>query len=134
MSRRDGLPIPRHPCCPCGLAVAHDGPCQPRQRQRESEYVRAVREARRAILVAALTQAHGRRGVAARALGLNRTYLQRLIHEFGIQVPAPLGRPPQAATRLACGHTRTQHATLSGAAGWTRACDAAVGNPQEATR
>ncbi len=47
----------------------------------------AVCDFKRRLLEATLTQAGGNRTRAARALGLQRTYLLRLIREFEIRVP-----------------------------------------------
>ena len=47
----------------------------------------AVSEFKRHLLEATLTQSGGNRTRAARALGLQRTYLLRLIREFEIRVP-----------------------------------------------
>lgn len=49
----------------------------------------AVSDFKRRLLEATLTQAGGNRTRAARALGLQRTYLLRLIREFEIHVPPP---------------------------------------------
>src|ERR1700752_3738762 len=48
----------------------------------------AVSDFKRRLLEATLTQAGGNRTRAARALGLQRTYLLRLIREFQIRIPA----------------------------------------------
>jgi hypothetical protein len=47
----------------------------------------AVSEFKRRLIEATLTQLGGNRTQAARALGLQRTYLLRLIREFGVNVP-----------------------------------------------
>ena len=47
----------------------------------------AVRRFKRALVEQALAQSHGNRTHAARALGLQRTYLLRLIHELEVQAP-----------------------------------------------
>jgi len=47
----------------------------------------AVSAFKRHLLEATLTQSGGNRTRAARALGLQRTYLLRLIREFEIRVP-----------------------------------------------
>ena len=55
----------------------------------------AVSDFKRRLLEATLTQAGGNRTRAARALGLQRTYLLRLIREFDVRVPPgrlPAGR------------------------------------------
>ena len=58
----------------------------------------AVSEFKRRLIEATLTQMGGNRTRTARALGLQRTYLLRLIREFGISVPPPpapvSSRPP----------------------------------------
>jgi DNA-binding NtrC family response regulator len=66
----------------------------------------AVSEFKRHLLEVTLTQSGGNRTRAARALGLQRTYLLRLIREFEIRVPpAPMPprrgevSPPPAQTR-----------------------------------
>jgi DNA-binding NtrC family response regulator len=50
-------------------------------------YHTAIRAFRRALVTHALQATGGNRARAARALGLQRTYLQRLIRELGVQVP-----------------------------------------------
>jgi DNA-binding NtrC family response regulator len=56
----------------------------------------AVSEFKRHLLEATLTQSGGNRTRAARALGLQRTYLLRLIREFEIRVP-PAALSPRRA-------------------------------------
>ena len=59
----------------------------------------AVSEFKRRLIEATLTQAGGNRTHAARALGLQRTYLLRLMREFEVHIPPPPGpwcRGPQA--------------------------------------
>ena len=51
----------------------------------------AVSEFKRRLIEATLTQAGGNRTRAARALGLQRTYLLRLMREFQVRIPAPPG-------------------------------------------
>ena len=53
----------------------------------------AVRAFKRQLLEAQLQQSAGNRTQAARALGLQRTYLLRLIRDLGVTVPPRLGRP-----------------------------------------
>src|SRR5262245_13025150 len=63
----------------------------------------AVSEFKRRLIEATLTQMGGNRTRTARALGLQRTYLLRLIREFGISVPAPPGpaaRRPEGTRSL----------------------------------
>jgi DNA-binding NtrC family response regulator len=54
----------------------------------------AVSEFKRRLIEATLTQAGGNRTRAARALGLQRTYLLRLMREFQIRIP-PAPTPPR---------------------------------------
>ena len=56
----------------------------------------AVSEFKRRLIEATLTQAGGNRTRAARALGLQRTYLLRLIREFQVRVP-PGPTPPRGS-------------------------------------
>jgi DNA-binding NtrC family response regulator len=58
----------------------------------------AVSDFKRRLLEATLTQSGGNRTRAARALGLQRTYLLRLIREFEIRVPPPMA-PPRRGER-----------------------------------
>ena len=51
----------------------------------------AVGDFKRRLIEATLTQAGGNRTRAARALGLQRTYLLRLMREFQVHIPAPPG-------------------------------------------
>lgn len=58
-----------------------------------SAYHREVARFRRSLIRAALEAHGGNRTHAARTLGLQRTYLLRLIRDFGIDVPrAPVRR------------------------------------------
>ena len=59
---------------------------------RRVSYHGAVCDFKRRLIEATLHQAHGNRTHAARALGLQRTYLLRLIRELGVAVPPP---PPR---------------------------------------
>jgi DNA-binding NtrC family response regulator len=54
----------------------------------------AVSEFKRRLIEATLAQAGGNRTRAARALGLQRTYLLRLMREFQIRIP-PSPMPPR---------------------------------------
>src|SRR5262249_58737194 len=54
----------------------------------------AVCEFKRRLIEATLTQVGGNRTRAARALGLQRTYLLRLMREFQIRIPAA-STPPR---------------------------------------
>jgi hypothetical protein len=51
----------------------------------------AVSEFKRRLIEATLTQTGGNRTRAARALGLQRTYLLRLMREFEVRIPPPPG-------------------------------------------
>jgi DNA-binding NtrC family response regulator len=57
----------------------------------------AVCEFKRRLIEATLSQSGGNRTRAARALGLQRTYLLRLIREFQVRVP-PASSPPRRST------------------------------------
>jgi len=57
----------------------------------------AVCEFKRRLIEATLAQAGGNRTRAAKALGLQRTYLLRLIREFEIRIP-PGVTPPRRST------------------------------------
>lgn len=52
-----------------------------------SRYHREVAQFRRSLLLRALLSANGNRTRAAAALGLERTYLSRLLRVFAIRVP-----------------------------------------------
>ncbi len=70
----------------------------------------AVSEFKRRLIEATLTQLGGNRTQAARALGLQRTYLLRLIRVFGVNVPRRarrLGGPAHAAREAAVGGGRS---------------------------
>src|SRR6266581_414491 len=54
-------------------------------------YHGAVSDFKRRLIEATLTQAGGNRTRAARALGLQRTYLLRLMREFQVRIPPPPG-------------------------------------------
>jgi Nif-specific regulatory protein len=58
----------------------------------------AVSEFKRRLIEATLHQSGGNRTRAARALGLQRTYLLRLIRELRVRIPpGAVGRPPARA-------------------------------------
>jgi DNA-binding NtrC family response regulator len=57
-----------------------------------ASYHGAVSEFKRRLIEATLHQVRGNRTHAARALGLQRTYLLRLIRELGVVAPPP---PPR---------------------------------------
>lgn len=56
-------------------------------------YVDAVDAYRRALIRAALLRADGNRTHAAKALGMTRTYLQRVMANLGVESPGRRGRP-----------------------------------------
>ena len=56
---------------------------------RAANYHGAVWDFKRKLIEATLHQARGNRTHAARVLGLQRTYLLRLIRDLGIAVPPP---------------------------------------------
>ena len=57
----------------------------------------AVSDFKRRLIEATLHQARGNRTHAARALGLQRTYLLRLIRDLGVAAPPPPPRRWQPA-------------------------------------
>jgi DNA-binding NtrC family response regulator len=57
----------------------------------------AVCDFKRRLIEATLLRAHGNRTHAAQALGLQRTYLLRLIRELGVAAPPP---PPRRGARM----------------------------------
>ena len=59
----------------------------------------ALRQFKRHFITMTLQATRGNRSQAARRLGIQRTYLQRLIRELEIQVPPPRGRPDRSARR-----------------------------------
>ncbi|PYO57042.1 MAG: hypothetical protein DMD83_11290 [Candidatus Rokuibacteriota bacterium] len=58
----------------------------------------AVSEFKRRLIEASLTQAGGNRTRAAKALGLQRTYLLRLMREFQIRIPPSPATPRRSDT------------------------------------
>ena len=59
----------------------------------------AVRQFKRDLITMALEATRGNRSEAARRLGIQRTYLQRLIRELEIHVPPGRGGPDRSASR-----------------------------------
>ena len=53
----------------------------------------AVEQFKRCLIETALRQSAGNRTRAARSLGLQRTYLLRLIRDFGVSVPRSVSFP-----------------------------------------
>ena len=66
----------------------------------------AVCEFKRRLIEATLAQSGGNRTRAARALGLQRTYLLRLIREFQIRIPPAASPPRRPEPRVAEAPTR----------------------------
>ena len=64
----------------------------PQARDEDVGYHGAVTDFKRRLIEATLHQVCGNRTHAARALGLQRTYLLRLIRELGVVAPPP---PPR---------------------------------------
>jgi DNA-binding NtrC family response regulator len=64
----------------------------PRPAEPPLGYHGAVSDFKRRLIEATLHQTRGNRTHAARALGLQRTYLLRLIRELGVAAPPP---PPR---------------------------------------
>jgi DNA-binding NtrC family response regulator len=61
-------------------------------------YHGAVHDFKRRLIEATLHQVRGNRTHAARALGLQRTYLLRLMRDLGVAAPPPPARRPAPAT------------------------------------
>jgi len=72
------------------MAVTPPAPA-PAPAPRPNGFHGAVSEFKRRLIEATLTQAGGNRTRAARALGLQRTYLLRLMREFQVRIPPPPG-------------------------------------------
>jgi DNA-binding NtrC family response regulator len=98
--RSIGARLPLAP--PAGDVSAHAGPARAPAERAELPvgawspapgFHGAVTEFKRRLIEATLTQQSGNRTRAARALGLQRTYLLRLMREFEIKVPAVPGHP-----------------------------------------
>jgi DNA-binding NtrC family response regulator len=62
----------------------------------ENTWHAEVRAFKRRLLATALERAGGNRTHAARALGLQRTYLMRLVRELEVAVPPPVRRRGRA--------------------------------------
>jgi DNA-binding NtrC family response regulator len=94
MPAPETAPRPSSPHLPKGLSETSGSPAAPARPL--PGFHGAVSDFKRRLLEATLTQAGGNRTRAARALGLQRTYLLRLIREFEIRVP-PGSMPPRRA-------------------------------------
>ena len=66
-------------------------PAPPPPASKPNGFHGAVSEFKRRLIEATLAQAGGNRTRAARALGLQRTYLLRLMREFEVRIPPPPG-------------------------------------------
>ncbi|MEX2224208.1 MAG: helix-turn-helix domain-containing protein [Candidatus Rokuibacteriota bacterium] len=97
MPAPETAPRPSPPRIPKGLAVA--GALPTAAARPLPGFHGAVSDFKRRLIEATLTQSGGNRTRAARALGLQRTYLLRLIREFEVRVPpGPLPAPRAALT------------------------------------
>ena len=76
----------------------HLPPLPPSDGTRAASYHGAVWDFKRRLIEVALHQACGNRTHAARVLGLQRTYLLRLIRELGVAAPPP---PPRRRSSAA---------------------------------
>jgi DNA-binding NtrC family response regulator len=104
MPAPEPAPRPSPPRIPKGLSESSVSPAAPARPL--PGFHGAVSDFKRRLLEATLTQAGGNRTRAARALGLQRTYLLRLIREFEIRVPpAPMARRSDGAGPPAAGAT-----------------------------
>ena len=74
-------------------------PAAPCPLERPVGYHGAVSEFKRHLIEATLHQAGGNRTRAARALGLQRTYLLRLIRDLGVAAPPAPPRPEGGQAR-----------------------------------
>lgn len=90
-------PPDSHPPCPSGgsLVPPVAAPTPPRAGQPVG-FHGAVTEFKRRLIEATLCALGGNRTRTARALGLQRTYLLRLMRDFHVDVPRPL--PPGGTT------------------------------------
>jgi len=68
----------------------------------------AVTDFKRRLIEATLAQLGGNRTQAARALGLQRTYLLRLIREFGVDVPRRGAAAVMPPRKVGVGPERSQ--------------------------
>ena len=76
------------------MATIPDAPAPP-----AGGYHGAVSEFKRQLIESTLRETRGNRTHAARALGLQRTYLLRLIRELGVAAPPP---PSRGAAPRSC--------------------------------
>lgn len=71
----------------------------------------AIATFKRDLIEKALRQSRGNRTRAAEALGLQRTYLLRLMREMGLNAPQPVGRRAQPRVTVAASPTPLTTAT-----------------------
>jgi len=106
MPAPEPAPRPSPPRMPKGLsdrAALPDAPARPLP-----GFHGAVSDFKRRLIEATLTQAGGNRTRAARALGLQRTYLLRLIREFEVRVPPAAMAPRRGDASPVSGAEPTQ--------------------------
>jgi DNA-binding NtrC family response regulator len=108
MPAPEPAPRPSSPRIPKGLSATAALPAAPARPV--PGFHGAVSDFKRRLLEATLTQSGGNRTRAARALGLQRTYLLRLIREFEIRVPPPMV-PPRRGEAGAPGAPAAESAT-----------------------
>jgi DNA-binding NtrC family response regulator len=84
-----------------GSAAPVPAPAPPAPARAVVGFHGAVCEFKRRLIEATLAQSGGNRTRAARALGLQRTYLLRLIREFQIRIPPGAGPPPRSGPSAA---------------------------------
>jgi DNA-binding NtrC family response regulator len=89
-------PAPQSPACSTKPPESFPRPT-PGFAEPGAGFHQAVGEFKRRLIEATLSQSGGNRTRAARALGLQRTYLLRLIREFQVRVP-PAPSPPRRST------------------------------------
>jgi DNA-binding NtrC family response regulator len=104
MPAPEPAPRPSLPRLPKGLSTVEVPPAAPARPL--PGFHGAVSDFKRRLLEATLTQAGGNRTRAARALGLQRTYLLRLIREFEIRVPPPSVPPRRGEAGAVLPQTR----------------------------
>jgi DNA-binding NtrC family response regulator len=104
MPAPEPAPRPSLPRLPKGLSTVEVPPGAPARPL--PGFHGAVSDFKRRLLEATLTQAGGNRTRAARALGLQRTYLLRLIREFEIRVPPPSVPPRRGEAGAVLPQTR----------------------------
>jgi len=75
----------------------------------------AVEEFKRRLIESVLRQSGGNRTHAARRLGLQRTYLLRLIRDLGVSAPASSAFPRRAVEARASGRPSAPVVALDGA-------------------